>query len=82
MSIYSSRAYLVGSPALRDRLIAELAAAGVAAAPGPDVPVAAWSEAGYRPRLGGSRPSSVEAFHPHPNPLPSRERESRYCSPR
>lgn len=51
MSAYSSRAYLVGSPALRDHLIAELAAAGVAAVAGPGVSVAAWAAAGHRPRL-------------------------------
>jgi hypothetical protein len=48
---YSSRAYLVGSPALRDHLIAELAAAGVAAVPGPGVSLSAWAAAGHRPRL-------------------------------
>jgi len=51
MPAYSSRAYLVGSPALRDRLIADLAAAGVAAVPGPGVAEDAWAEADYRPRL-------------------------------
>lgn len=51
MATFSSRAYLVGTADLRDRLIAELAGAGVAAVAGGGVPVAAWAGANYRPRL-------------------------------
>jgi hypothetical protein len=51
MATFSSRAYLVGTADLRDRLIAELANVGVAAVAGGDVRVAAWAGANHRPRL-------------------------------
>lgn len=51
MPTYSSRAYLVGTAGLRDRLIADLAAAGVTAVAGPGVPITTWADAGYCPRL-------------------------------
>jgi hypothetical protein len=51
MTTHSSPAYLVGSAVLRDHLIADLAAAGVAAVAGGGVDLAAWAAAGHRPRL-------------------------------
>jgi hypothetical protein len=59
MATYSSRAYLVGTAGLRDRLIADLAAAGVTAVAGPGVPVDAWADAGYCPRLVFVRGESI-----------------------
>ncbi|HEY1378590.1 MAG TPA: hypothetical protein VGF55_17450 [Gemmataceae bacterium] len=47
----SPRAYVVGSVALRDYLIAELSAAGLAAVAGPSADPAAWSAAKDRPWL-------------------------------
>jgi hypothetical protein len=51
MASYSSRAYMVGSDDLRDRLIAELAVAGIPAVAGDGVQLAAWAKADYSPRL-------------------------------
>ena len=59
MATYSSRAYLVGSADLRDRLIAELAAAGVAAVAGGGIDAAAWAAAKDRPRLVFVRGESI-----------------------
>jgi hypothetical protein len=51
MPARSPRAYVVGSPTLRDHLIAELSAAGLAAVAGPSADPAAWSAAKDRPWL-------------------------------
>jgi hypothetical protein len=51
MAKSSPRAYLVGTEGLRDRLISELAAAGVIAIAGGGVDTTAWAAAKHLPRL-------------------------------
>jgi hypothetical protein len=74
MATYSSRAYLVGSSDLRDQLITELAAAGIAAVAGGDIDAARWVAAKRHPRLvfvrgetipNGVMPITVRRCHYH-----------------